>query len=286
MIFRCHGIFLKTILYIFFFHFVSLGVLSSSANASSFLREELLPSSNLLAATVDSKKKLNVSSKKKNRKRNEKASIIERRHFIIENSPRYTVHVEYPSVGFIVMDSDIANWARQQVNFFIATLDNIPVDDPTHFILNITYERIQASLRSNSLVFYITTRTDGLNPEQGIVTLSYLVHEGRRLTIDDVFHETKGLATFLSAYTRGKLSFHKMETLDPSRILSGTAPDLVNFLSFAIAENTFRVYFAPNQVAPPSEGAIQIAIPISNLLKFKPNPTLWELASPYATHKK
>lgn len=232
-----------------------------------------------LSKKETSRRKLHSS-----RKKERSFPIIERNHAILEDTSRYSIHVEYPSIGFLHTDADIANWARQLVNFFIAGLSQVPKDDPTHFSLYVKYKRIQPSLRVTSFIFYTTTETGNTSPEHGIVTLSYKNQEGRRIFLEELFENKKGLFTFLSNYTRSQLSLRNIENSDYQKRLHGTLPDPINFSLFALTQDGLTIYFAPNQVASPVEGTISVDIPLKKLLQFKPDLALW--GKPPLVHKR
>lgn len=200
---------------------------------------------------------------------------IERRHSIMADANNWSIEAYYPSIGAVLVDSEIANWVRNQVNIFEEGVRELSRNDPTHFNLQIDYKNFLTSFRCASFVFTIKTDIGNKTPDLGLMTATYLIQEGRKLYYEDLFAEPDELIKFLSAYSRRILYFRDWRYPDAVFIDFGTEPKKVNFRCFAVTDYGLSVFFPPNQVAPSYEGTIEINIPLAELMKFGPQLQYW-----------
>lgn len=200
----------------------------------------------------------------------------ETHHSIATKEKNYTIQIDYPSFGIVLVDNDIDSWVQQRISFFEEGTRDIPFSDPEFVTLDIDYTISLTSLRCISVLFTIQTKTGSPNVEEGLQTITYQPQEGRRLQLDDIFGNTDGLLDFFSVYSRKALTFRDWAHYPgASFIHQGTAPKKVNFMFYTITPAGIDLYFPPNQVASAIEGVIRIPIPLSELQPFQPNTSLW-----------
>ena len=195
---------------------------------------------------------------------------------IVESTRRYSINVAYPVIGASLVDKDIAHWANEQVGRFRAGVAEIPDVDPSRFTLAIDYEVFQPSLRCISYVFQVETNTGIGSPEKGLLTFTYHIQQGNRLTLADLFNSPDGLLEFFSRFSRRQLWFREWIDANTVYVTPGTAPEAVNFSAFAVTSTGITLYFPPKQVAPAIEGCVSLPVPMREMYTFAPNLSLWE----------
>lgn len=196
-------------------------------------------------------------------------------HILEGTTERYSYHVQYPSVGNILVDAQVALWVQNQIDTFTRGLDDIPANDPSHFSLSIKYHLGDPTRNSVSVVFFIQTSMGGAQPDQGMVTFTFDRKKGTAITYSDVFDQPLGLLPFLSARCYSELAKRPWAEVDRRALIVGTSPDLFNFSLFSLEPTGITVYFPENQVAPAAVGMQQVHIPLHELTPFRPHLSYW-----------
>ncbi len=199
----------------------------------------------------------------------------EKLHILESATERYTYHVQYPSVGNILVDTQLALWAQNQIDTFTRGLDDIPADDPSKFSLSVTYRLGDPSRNSVSVVFFIQTSMGGAQPDQGLVAFTFDLKTGIALTYNDLLDHPPGLLPFLSARCYAELAKRPWADMNQRALLVGTSPELFNFSLFSLEPTGITVYFPENQVAPAAIGMQQVHIPLHELAPFRPHLSYW-----------
>ena len=198
-------------------------------------------------------------------------------HYIINNSARFSVYVEFPSINVPAIDTQLKDWASQQVAMFLEGMKNIPQSDPSHFVLRTTYDVFFPSSNSTSVVFFVLTYTGNETPELGVVTLTFDAKTGKQLGFRDIFSNAGELFTFFSEYCRIALQSRNWTNPEHLNITNGTLPLEINFSLFSLSKSGIVLYFPPNQVASAYEGIVEVEIPLELLKPFKPDYRLWNI---------
>jgi hypothetical protein len=200
----------------------------------------------------------------------------------------FDIDVRYPRFGQAAVDDDLARWAAHIVAAFRQGLAEpepqavagAPDPNAHRFVneLKVTYEVSRASAKADrgaTVSFSIWTYTGGAHGNLDIITLSYDMASGARLSFEDIFADTEGALALLSSYCYETLA----ETLGPDRVedmlRGGTSPDADNYASLALTPEGVRVHFPPYQVAPWSSGPQQVDVPLAELLDVGPRLELW-----------
>ncbi|SBV92723.1 putative Endo-1,4-beta-xylanase-like protein [uncultured delta proteobacterium] len=195
---------------------------------------------------------------------------------ITQRGDGYRINITCPQVGTPVADAELAIWARDQAAAFTESVQMLPTPPPVPYELVITYETLRASSRVISVVFFISTSMGGAHPEPGLATFVYDRRDGRRLSYNDLFLNQEGIVRTFSDICRGSLAKQLGDRVDPAMLDAGTTPTMANFDLFALAENGVRIFFPPYQIAPYSEGYLNVTIPLGDLAQFKPHLAFWD----------
>lgn len=195
---------------------------------------------------------------------------------ITQRGDGFRVNITYPQVGNPVADAELSIWAREQAAMFTQSVQMIPMLPPVPYELSISYKTLKASAQVISVVFFISTSMGGTNPEPGQATFIYNMHDGRRLSYNDLFMQYEEIVWALSGICRTSLTEQLGDKAIKTMLEAGTAPDMANFDLFALVPNGIRVFFPPYQVAPYSEGYLNVTIPLTELTQFKPHKAFWD----------
>ena len=199
----------------------------------------------------------------------------------------FDIDVRYPRLGQPAVDDDLARWAAHVVAAFRQGLAE-PDDDARHttgtpdpgahhFVneLKVTYEVARASVRAATVTFSVWTYTGGAHGNLDIITLSYDMASGARLTLEDLFADTEGALALLAGYCYDELAESLGDARVDDMLRGGTSPDADNYASLALTPEGVRVYFSPYQVAPWSAGPQQVDVPLGVLIDAGPKLELW-----------
>lgn len=192
----------------------------------------------------------------------------------IHKDERCSVMVNYPQVGNSKIDSELDFWARQTVRTFVDGVGSLEVGQGGRFSMLVDYEISEPSEEFLSIVFRVTTETGGAHPDPGMVTFSYDLSDGRRLSIQDIFGDPAGLLQFLSIYSYERLLAELGQNFENS-IKNGTSPDFLNFSLFALTSDGLTLYFPPYQVADYAHGEKNVKVASDKLAPYKPRRGVW-----------
>ena len=195
---------------------------------------------------------------------------------IAKSSDSIDVDVRYPVFGIMLIDQDIALWARSVVETFTKGLGDGQANQRlARNELRASYTVSHASSRSLTVTYEIWTYTGGIHGNNDIITLSYDVESGQRLLFEDLVAATDTALERLAAYCSMILRSTLGEDLDEAMLKSGTAPELGNYSSFSLFPAGLRIHFQPYQVAPFVAGAQRVDVPLEVILDAGPNLALW-----------
>lgn len=198
-----------------------------------------------------------------------------RKHTIESDSDRYSLYIEYPSLGIPKIDNEIALWAVTRGDTFAQGVEAFPESDTSRLSLLISFELTQIAENCVSFIYYITTETGNEYAEQGLATFTYNLKTLSRLRYQDVFKRPHGLIPFFSGYCYRELSKKPFAVESAKQVHDGTRPDALNFSFFTLSPEGITLYFPPQQVASDAYGIQKITIPLQELAPFEPDLSLW-----------
>ncbi|MDD3002484.1 MAG: RsiV family protein [Candidatus Shapirobacteria bacterium] len=119
----------------------------------------------------------------------------------------------------------------------------------------------------NNNIISITINTSSYgagaaHPNNYETTMSYSKKDGKILSLDSLFKPNTDYLKIITERTRYYLN--KDHGIDPQWIIDGTSSES-SLSSFMVENNGLKITFDPYQVAPYSEGTIEVLIPKSEL---------------------
>lgn len=188
----------------------------------------------------------------------EKLSISEKTEYL-------NITANYPKVKSESISKYFENYVKDQiVSFKEDTSWAGDFESPAELSLDIDYKNIKSTLVQN-YIFSSYSYTGGAHGMQVRRTFSFN-REGKLLNLADLFiDKEKGLVEFSKLVQKELL---KRENADADWIADGAGPKEENYQSFTITDEGLTVLFDQYQVAPYSDGQIDITIPLESLKSF------------------
>ncbi|HEY8697465.1 MAG TPA: DUF3298 domain-containing protein [Rhizomicrobium sp.] len=174
------------------------------------------------------------------------------------------VDVSYPQTGTAAIDRDIAAE--------IASLRGQYAYDPSdtyssHYSLDVSYAVARNDARLFIVVLNIESYSGGAHPNHDIETFSYLMPDGWRVYLPEIFDGSRALKRISALAVRNltKEIGGPGGMTDADWIARGAGPDWNNFRAFVLLPKTLVLHFPDYQVAAYAAGAQQTEIPLSAL---------------------
>jgi uncharacterized protein YecT (DUF1311 family) len=174
------------------------------------------------------------------------------------------VDVSYPQTGVKAIDRDVAAE--------IAALRRQFAYDPSdtyssHYSLDVSYAVARNDAKLFIVVLNIESDSGGAHPNHDIETLSYLMPDGWRIYLPEIFDGTRALKRISALAVRNltKEIGGPNSLTDADWIARGAGPDWSNFEAFVLTPQSLVLYFPDYQVAAYAAGAQQTEIPLSAL---------------------
>jgi uncharacterized protein YecT (DUF1311 family) len=193
-----------------------------------------------------------------------KGTLPVRTIHIKQDTKRNMVDVSYPQTGVKAIDGDIAAE--------IASLRKQYAYDPSdtyssHYSLDVSYEVARNDAKLFTVVLNVESYTGGAHPNHDIETLSYLMPDGWRVYLPEIFDGSRALKRIsaLAARNLTKDIGGPGGLTDADWIARGAGPDWNNFRAFVLLPRTLVLHFPDYQVAAYAAGAQQTEIPLSAL---------------------
>lgn len=194
---------------------------------------------------------------------------------IKETRKGYVIDISYPRFGHAEVDLQLAVWARGVAKDFAeAAKESTGVPNP--WSSEVEYQILRNDAQMIVVSFGNYTYTGGAHPNSSSTTFNFLMPDGRRVEIAEVF-SPKGIQR-ISDISIAQLK-QEMDgpdgMSDMDWIRKGAGPNARNFTSFALLPRELLITFDAYQVAAYAAGAHEVRIPLSNLRDvMRSNPRL------------
>lgn len=190
-----------------------------------------------------------------------------------EKTEHYTITAVYPKTSSDAISMYFKSFVDEQVSQFkedTSWVNDTESASDGDLSLDISYKAVNVSTAQN-YVFLVNSYTGGAHGLQFRKTFSFN-KEGQLLTLANMFSNgIEGLTDFSKLVQKELL---KREGADKDWIADGTAPREENYRAFVVTDTGLTVLLDPYQVAPYSDGAIDISILSSDFAKIA-NPELF-----------
>lgn len=186
---------------------------------------------------------------------------------VSEETENYSISALYPKVVSESITNSLKSFVNDQIAQFkedTSWVNEIESASGGSLSLDITYQAV-ASKTVQNYIFSINSYTGGAHGMQVRKTFSY-DKTGQLLSISSIF--TNGLSGLETLSILTKKELMKREEADSKWISDGASPKEDNYSSFVITDTGVTILFDPYQVAPYSDGSIDIAIPVSAFAKI------------------
>ncbi len=168
----------------------------------------------------------------------------------------------YPKTASDSITMYFKSFAEEQVSQFIddtSWAGEIQSASSENLTLDIIYKSVQSST-VQTYIFTVNSYTGGAHGLQFRKTFSFN-KEGQLLTLSNLFSNGfDGLPTFAKAVQKELL---KRPGAQADWIADGAGAKEENYRSFVVTDTGITILFDPYQVAPWSDGAIDISIPVA-----------------------
>lgn len=141
-----------------------------------------------------------------------------------------------------------------------------PAPDAFWYELDITYATGTINPQTVSVVFFADEYSGGAHGNKSFIPFNYDITNNKQITLSDVFAEKPDYLQKISDFTYTDIVKQMNERgagspIDTQWIKTGTAPQVDNFATFTIGDNSITVYISPYQVAPYALGDFQVTMP-------------------------
>ena len=194
---------------------------------------------------------------------------------IKETRKGYNTDISYPRFGHAAIDRQLETWARGIAKEF-AEASRESTGEPNPWATEVNFEIKRNDARMIVVAFQNYSYSGGAHPNTSTETFNFLMPEGRRVEIAELF-SPKGIQR-ISDISIARL---KQELAGPDGVSDmdwikrGAGPNARNFSSFLLMPRTLEITFDAYQVAAYAVGPQDVSIPLSNLRDVvRPNPRL------------
>jgi hypothetical protein len=192
-----------------------------------------------------------------------------------EKNQYYTIDASYPQVRSEAITLSFKVFIEDQIAQF-KTDTSWVMDTPSAaeglLTLDISYKAVPSTAVQN-YIFTINTYTGGAHGMQFRKTYSYDT-EGQLLTFANFFKPTVDGITLIAKLAQKELL--KRPSAQVDWITDGAGPQEENYQAVIATDEGLTVLFDPYQVAPWSDGAIDVTIPVS-AFRSNANPAIFPL---------
>ncbi len=192
---------------------------------------------------------------------------------IHEKTDHYDISASYPKTNSDSISLSFKSFIEDQISQFkedTSWVGDVESASSQSLTLDIDYKVVD-SVTVNNYVFNIDSYTGGAHGMQVMRTFSY-DKTGQLLTLANMFSNgIDGLKT-LAAATQKELL--KRPGADSKWITDGAGPVEDNYAAFIVTNEGLTILFGPYQVAPYSDGTIEMSIPLSAFAKVA-NPAIF-----------
>ena len=181
---------------------------------------------------------------------------------INQNTDHYSIDAVYPKTVSDSISLYFKSYTEDQITEFkndTSWVDDVESASSQSLTLDISYQFVPGANAQN-YIFTTNSYTGGAHGMQTRRTFAFN-KGGQLLTISNLFSNgIDGLNAFSKLVQKELL---KREGADEAWIADGAGPKEENYSTFVINDDGVTVLFDPYQVAPYSDGAIDITIPLT-----------------------
>lgn len=180
-----------------------------------------------------------------------------------EKTEHYTINATYPKTNSDAITEYFKNYTDDQIAQFkddTSWVNDVQSAADSQLSLDISYKSVPSTLVQNYIVS-VASYTGGAHGLLVRKTFSFN-KEGQLLTLSSLFKN--GLDGLPSFATLAQKELLKREGAQADWIKDGAGAKEENYQSFVVTDTGVTVLFDPYQVAPWSDGAIDITIPFSS----------------------
>jgi Protein of unknown function (DUF3298) len=192
---------------------------------------------------------------------------------ITEKNEYYTINAVYPKTNSDAITKYFKDYVEEQIAQFkkdTSWVTEIDSSSKGDLSFDIDYKSVPSVLVQN-YIFTLNSYTGGAHGMQVRKTFSFN-KDGQLLTISNLFkNSTDDFPVFARLVQKELL---KREGANSEWIADGAGPKEENYQAFVVTDNGITILFDPYQVAPWSDGAIDINISIQNFSSIA-NPEIF-----------
>lgn len=179
----------------------------------------------------------------------------------------YTISVEYPKTGNEAIDAEIAAFAKKEYDDFVklSTEDRQP--DEAAYELELSFDVGRNDATGFGVLFTEYTFTGGAHPNSDFVAFNYMMPDGWRVYLPEIFDGQKALKK-ISALAVADLTKQLAGPdggSDEQTIADGAGPAWDNFRDFVLKAKSLDLNFPAYQVAAYAAGPQEVEIPLGQL---------------------
>jgi len=191
---------------------------------------------------------------------------------IKQQKPTHEIDISYPLTGLARIDAEIEPWARKLAADFASEATEAGETRPWSFELSFEIQRNDGQVLS--VIFSHYTYTGGAHPNSSYRTFHFLLPDGYRADIAELF-SPRGIRRIsdisISQLKRDLAGPDGMS--DTDWIKRGAGPNARNFANFVLTSGELTVLFDAYQVAAYAAGPREVKIPLSRLRdSLRPDP--------------
>jgi hypothetical protein len=176
----------------------------------------------------------------------------------------YKIEIKYPYTGNSGIDKAVDDLIKHQVTRFIRDSGEPKANKDWKYELWIDYTEARFSKSIICFKFEIYEFTGGAHGNTTLIT-KVLDADGREYGLKDIFLSKSQSLSRLSAISRQSITKKLGAMADEKWIKEGAAPLEKNYGAFIFTPKNMIVYFGQYQVAPYSEGIIEVKVPLSEI---------------------
>lgn len=189
----------------------------------------------------------------------------------IERSTKnYDVNVHYPRTGLATVDRPMQEWATGLADEFVKQAEEDFAsfgDDPPFgsYSLDLSFGVARNDETAFVVGFDEGIYTGGAHPNQDIETFNFLMPDGWRVFLPEVFDPLAVERISELAIADLKRQWGGDSLSDDDWLKSGAGPDWDNFRDFMLLPNSLVIRFPPYQVAAYAAGPQAVELPLAEL---------------------
>jgi peptidoglycan-N-acetylglucosamine deacetylase len=187
---------------------------------------------------------------------------------IEDKSKLYDIAIAYPETGNRAIDDDIAVWAQSAAADFRKLAKETHQAGEQAYVLDTTFTVARNDASVFAVFFEEYTDTGGAHPNQDFATANYLMPDGWRIYLPEIFDGSKALARISNSTMADldkRIGSGPDAMSDPDTIKMGAGADWDNFKDFVLMPKTLVIHFPPYQVAGYAAGPQVSSVALSDL---------------------